>query len=97
MGTVGANMREHVNLSWGCPRAERPARRFGPTPSREFHRNHNNAMSTSTAKGENGHVTAACAVCGENANGNFFGALVCLPCKVRVTLYSDYEYFGALL
>ena len=25
-----------------------------------------------------------CQVCGEKASGNFFGALVCLPCKVRV-------------
>ncbi|GFR73818.1 hypothetical protein ElyMa_000414100 [Elysia marginata] len=25
-----------------------------------------------------------CEVCGEEANGNFFGASVCLPCKVRV-------------
>ena len=27
-----------------------------------------------------------CQVCGEKASGNFFGALVCLPCKVRLVV-----------
>ena len=26
-----------------------------------------------------------CSVCGDTAKGNFFGALVCLPCKVKLT------------
>ncbi len=29
-------------------------------------------------------VVRACQVCRENASGNFFGALVCLPCKVTI-------------
>ena len=31
-----------------------------------------------------------CEVCGEAANGNFFGAIVCLPCKVRYIQNSVY-------
>lgn len=34
--------------------------------------------------GETG-ATLICAVCGDKASGNFFGATVCLPCKVSVS------------
>ena len=30
-----------------------------------------------------------CQVCQEDASGNFFGALVCLPCKVGAALYGN--------
>ena len=44
-----------------------------------------------------GHVADAavteCVVCGEMANGHFFGAIVCLPCKVR---YFQYCFKGAM-
>jgi hypothetical protein len=33
-----------------------------------------------TAAARNGEWL--CAVCGDTASGNFFGATVCLPCKV---------------
>ncbi|XP_041351328.1 serine-rich adhesin for platelets-like [Gigantopelta aegis] len=75
-------MRERRNFSWSSPQAEGSVHCLeSSTPSQENHRNHsdNNAMSTS--KGEYGTLAALCAVCGEEANGNFFGALVCLPCK----------------
>lgn len=41
------------------------------------------------ACGERGKLTSACKVCGDHATGMYFGALVCVPCKVG----SNVSYF----
>lgn len=46
-----------------------------------------------TGGGERGKLGSACKVCGDHATGMYFGALVCVPCKVKsnVSLFSHFH------
>ena len=46
---------------------------------------------------DDSHEIKVCVVCGERASGFYFGALVCLPCKVGAETSCDGFVTGCLL
>ncbi|PVD26031.1 hypothetical protein C0Q70_13699 [Pomacea canaliculata] len=67
----GSSYEQHPPTQGG----EEGSHRMGSGPG------HNVTRRQNLAPPDNVLNSAACAVCGDRASGNFFGATVCLPCK----------------